>query len=234
MAWANVKGFNFRSTAGFVTDGTNEISDLGGAYPRSVTIDGDTFNIGWSADNTANTRDRSATADRRMAGMGFIFNSDGAIKWRIDLPSLGQYRVRAALGDHDSARTILYRILDNTTALLTVGGAGVTTAADGFADASGVARTSESDWISNNVALTATFASTICYLEIGDATGTAPDVSAVAHFDIVQLAGNVSVTPPPGSDTLTGNAPTVTKANNTVLSPVTARRRIFLPTRRAA
>ncbi len=185
MAWTNVKGFNFRSTAGFVSDGPNETSDLGAAYPRSVTIDGDTFSVGWDSNITANTRDRSNTADRRMAGIVFRANATAGVnKWRIDLPVAGQYTIRLAMGDHDNARTLVYRILDNTTALLTVNS--VTTVADGFADASGVALASEAAWISGNVALTATFASTICYLEIGDATGSAPDITAVAHLDIVQ------------------------------------------------
>lgn len=194
MAWTNVKGFNFRNTSGFVTDGTNETFDLGAAYPRSVTIDGDTFNVGWDTSIAANTRDRSATADRRMAGIAFRTNSTAGVnKWRIDLPSAGQYTVRVAMGDHDNPRTnILYRILDNTTAISTVGSPGVATVADGFADAQGNAWGSEAAWISSNVAVTGTWATTTFFLEIGDASGINGDISVVAHLDIVQVSAGTT------------------------------------------
>jgi hypothetical protein len=189
MAWTNVKGFNFRATSGFVTDGTNQTYDLGAVYPRSVTIDSDTFNVGWASDTTANTRDRINSQGANFAGMNFRNNSSGAIKWKIDLPAAGQYTIRLALGEHDNVCNIFCRIFDNASVLSTVASGVSTNFANGFVDATGVARTSPSDWTTNNASVTLTFASQICFIEIGDPTAIGGGNSDIAHFDIVALSG---------------------------------------------
>jgi len=186
MAWTNVKGFNFRATSGFVTDGTNQTFDLGAAYPRSVTIDSDTFSVGWPVDATARARDR-AVQDPRLSGIISNANSAGEVKWRIDLPSAGQYTIRLAMGDQAGSNTVFFRIYDNSTVLATV--SNVATVANGFVDATGVARTSPTDWINNNASVTLNFATTICFIGCGDPSTIAGSFSSIAHFDIVQAGG---------------------------------------------
>jgi hypothetical protein len=77
------------------------------------------------------------------------------------------------------------------------------------------------------------------------------NLTTISQFTGTGVNAGLTITPPVGSDTLTGNTPTVTKRTNTVLAPFVARhggrvlepdrrihlpdRRIFLPTwRRAA
>jgi len=188
MAWTNVKGFNFRFTSGFVTDGTNQTYDLGAVYPRSVTIDSDTFNVGWAVDNTANSRDR-AVQDPRLSGIGFIGNSSGEIKWRIDLPAAGTYTIRLALGDQSATRNIFCRIFDNASVIATIANGVSTGAGNAFVDATGTVRTTPTDWTTNNASITLSFTSTTCFIGIGDPLNFGADISAIAHFDIVQAVG---------------------------------------------
>lgn len=190
--WLNAKGFNFRETSGFGPgDGTNETYDIGAAYPRSVTIDGDTFDVGWDASMAANTRDRDAAGDRRLAGIAFRGNSVAGVNtWRLNLPAAGQYYIRLAFGDNDNARTIHARLLDNTTALATWSGV-TTNAADAYMDSSGTVRTTEANWVSGNVETLFTFSTTTLFIEIGDSTGAGSDITALAHFSI-RSAGSSS------------------------------------------
>lgn len=66
--------------------------------------------------------------------------------------------------------------------------------------------------------------------------------SIIRSFSGTGLLSGVTITPPAGSETVTGNQPTVTPATNTVLTPFVARhrgivipeRKIFLPARKAA
>jgi len=218
MSWSNVKGFNFRESNAFVTDGTNEIPDIGQTYPRSVTIDSDTFNVGWDTDKTLATgtdqvRDRDAAIDRRLAGIAFIGNSSGASKYRINLPEAGQYQVRIAAGDADSARTLHFRVLDNTTQLVSY--QAVETATDQWMDATGVVRTSAADWVSNNAALTVTMSTTALIIEIGTVDGSGSNISALSHVSVVQTGGSSStVTPTTGSVVAEGRAPSVNPFTN--------------------
>jgi len=115
MAWD--KGFNFRGTSGYVTDGANETYVLlGDAYP--VTRNGVTF--GWLS--APSSGDRDSTIDRRLAGINYTAN-DGASQrdFQIDLPAAGDYIISLALGDHGFTQTYQYwRLLDNTTVLATI------------------------------------------------------------------------------------------------------------------
>lgn len=195
MAWTNLKGILYRETAGFVANGTNEAHDLGAAYPRSITIDGDMFDVGWDVDMTANTRDRDAAGDRRLAGIVFRGNSSAGVNtWRCNLPSAGNYYVRLGMGDNDNARTIYARILDNTTPLATFSGV-ATSAADAYMDSAGTVRTTEADWVSNNAETLLTFSTTTLFIEIGDATGAGSDITAISYFGIRQASSASGLSP---------------------------------------
>lgn len=80
---------------------------------------------------------------------------------------------------------------------------------------------------------------------IGSAGTETPSVSwsgaataAILTANFQQAVANTSVTPPVGTETVTGNTPTVTPATNTVIQTFVARRfstrKIFLPSRKAA
>jgi hypothetical protein len=191
MAWTNWKGFNFRDTAGFVTDGTNEedvsVAKGGGtaAYPYSETIDGDTFNCGWIS-GMGNMRDRNAGNDRRLAGCHFATNgtdSDGNRAFVIDLPAAGDYEIRLAFGD-TSGDDHYWKVFDDTTLLETVGPK--TNAANEWFDANGTNHTSSANWAANQTPKTYTFATTTCKIRIGHGgTGVA---TRIAHMAIRQSA----------------------------------------------
>lgn len=183
MSWANRKGFNFRSTLGFVTDGTNEqfVNEAFGAYPQSITIDGDTFNCGWeTAPAGGNSRDRNAAIDQRLAGIVFVSSGSADAVFRIDLPAAGNYKIRLALGDAGNANTQKAELRDTSTVLLTV--PNTATAIEEFIDASGVLQGSAATWVSSNVEVTYTFSTTILRVAVQAPSSVA---STLAHLSVV-------------------------------------------------
>jgi hypothetical protein len=90
--WA--RGFNFRDTAGYVTD-VSETYVLGAdTYPP--TRGGVTF--GW--DSAATGIDRDNTNDRRIAGIHYAF---GTLTFRVDLPNPADFLIHLGLGDTSQA-----------------------------------------------------------------------------------------------------------------------------------
>ena len=158
-----IKGFNFRATDTFVTDGANETYVLGEAYP--VTRNGITFGLDLIAD--INTRNRNAGNDRRLAGVNW--NSAVDVTFRVDLLTSGTHEIRVAAGDASySQATIYFELKDDTTIFATVDDLnGV--AANSFDDATGVERT-QAAWPGSNLAVSRVFASTIfrILMDVGD------------------------------------------------------------------
>lgn len=162
-------GFACRANAAFVTDLAPNTYLLGGTsgdnYP--VTRNGITF--GWDVDGATFTqgRDRDSGIDVRFAGTVFSVDVATPAPVRIDLPSSGGWTIRVALGDATYARTNLHLSLkDDNTEFATV--VGDTSGANQYIDATAVNRTSPADWVSNNVALSHTFTSTILRLVLGN------------------------------------------------------------------
>jgi len=152
-------GLNFRATAGYVTDGTNETYVVSDMYP--VTRGGVTF--GWNG--AINTRDR-ASAQGKLGGCHYVANNTSGRRFRLDLPSAGNYRIRIASGDPGSNNYSGGTIKDNATTLIAVSaGVAGSFGTNQFRDASDVTRTSAALWVANNVAVDVTFASTILYWE---------------------------------------------------------------------
>src|SRR5205809_595690 len=92
MSWD--KGFNFRDSIGYVTDGTNEtyVRDTGDVYP--VTRNAVTF--GWNSN--LGGADRNSAIDRRLAGLNY--SSPGtSFTFQVDLTAPGTYDISLALGD---------------------------------------------------------------------------------------------------------------------------------------
>lgn len=181
MPWD--KGFNFRATSGYVTDGTNETYVLAtDAYP--TTRNGSTF--GWS--NTANMdhRDRSTSVDRRLAGINFCAT---ATSFRVDLPSAVTFAISMAMGDNGSQQNFQTVILkDNTTTLTTIPPSGTAiTLIDHFLDPNNTDHTSAA-WPGSNTTYSAAFSSTIFNATLGGGGGNA----ALAHLFLSQstVTGN--------------------------------------------
>lgn len=128
MSWD--KGFNFRSTSVYVTDGTNETYvTAADAYP--TTRNGVTF--GWTA--AVSDANRDAANDRRLAGIHYQTSSRD---FQVDLPAAGDYLTHLGIGDsvdgggdHATAN-----VKDNTSSLFTA--TNVRTPAQRYTDASNV------------------------------------------------------------------------------------------------
>ncbi len=89
------QGFDFRNTAGFVTDPAGDTYVLATtAYP--TTVNGVTF--GWLQTPPVQARDRDAQLNPRLAGIDFATNGSPAT-FDVDLPSPGTYSLSLALGD---------------------------------------------------------------------------------------------------------------------------------------
>ncbi len=196
------KGINFRATAGYVTDPATDTYSLGEAYP--TTRGGVTF--GWATNKTAQSRDRSAGLVR-LGGIVFHTNGASTTTFRVDLPSAGTYRIRLAAGDTAAAQAQRILIKDNTTTLATLA---ASTPANQWMDATGVVRTSYSDWTSNNASVDLTFSTTTLILECGDAGGSGSNATSLSHFQFESVGDS---TPP----TLTGSI-TVTGTTDTTIS----------------
>lgn len=174
-------GINFRETAGFVTDGTDEV---GYVDTSSHSFNGFTYD--WTTGGGINTRDRSTTPDRRMAGLHFQ-SSGGPIILTVTLPATGDYEIRSAHGDYsnDTGHESL-NLKDNGTSFQSWDKPAGTTGANKWWDADGTTeRASDAAWVSGNVAVNRTFGSTAFTMEVGDAGS----LGSVAHLFVKQSAG---------------------------------------------
>lgn len=126
------QGINFRNTAGFVTDGTNEDYHIPsrGAYPWT-TAQGN--NVGYENGVNLTGRDRNAGNDRRIAGTGWVEDVSER-PFRIDLPSAGNYRVGCAGGEANYA-TDCEIWLEDSGGLIQSLCTGTTSGANQFKDA---------------------------------------------------------------------------------------------------
>lgn len=229
MAWSTAKGFNFRNTAAFVTDGVNETYVLPtDVYPTTRTIGGESVTFGWESVVAADGRDRSAASPYapELSGVTFIQPSDTPADsvFRVDLPAAGSYAINVAAGDQSGASKAFFEVDDTSTSLIAFGPTVVSAAS--FMDAAGTIRTA-SDWQANNVAVTKSFATTIFRLKVNKATvnesplahvtltasGTpsTPTITAVnSGASITEGATNVAVT---GTGFASGMTAAITQPN---------------------
>lgn len=167
-------GFDFRATAGYVTDvAPNTYVLASDTYPTSRGG----FTFGWESTTGLDSRDRSTGVDSRLAGINFKPNSDTVTDtFRVDLPLAGTYNIRLALGDGTtSAQTNYVVVKDTSTALITF--APIATGGN-FADAAGNLW-SPANWPANNVAVSEAFATTILRIVIG---GTVDSLSSCIAY----------------------------------------------------
>lgn len=174
MPWD--KGWNFRQTSGYVTDGANETYAItSDTYP--TTRNGATF--GWTVAPSGD-RDRNSALDRRIAGIAF---GSGVGTFRVDLPATGSYSIRLAMGDSTTAQTASKVLIkDNTSTVLTIGPHNPDGA--GHYDATNTYR-SNAAWPGSNVAASLSFATTTLFLTLEVATTN----SVIAHLFVSQTGG---------------------------------------------
>lgn len=182
MAWD--KGFNFRASSGYVTDGTDCTYVLG-TETTATTRNGATFQFTTST-AAAQPRDRTTSGDSRLSGCVFVGSGTSTENWRLTLPATGAYDIYLAAGDQGNEQTIKLRVLDDTTAFITIADVG-TGAVDQYVDATGAVRT-RTQWIADSARggtkVTRTFSSTILNVEIQ------PPVTAscpLAHLFVSQV-----------------------------------------------
>ena len=190
-AWTTQKYVNLRATQTYVPDDANQTSlnddDVGfGVYPISVTLDGDTFDIGWVTD-LPQYRDRDSGADPRLAGIHFANNDGTNVRTlRINVPA-GNIGVRLAFGDAANDRTYTeWAIYDDTSLLDTNVYASTITAGQWF-DANEALHTSNANWIANNTEKTYAISSGILLIKIGSVAAQT-DVTALATVGVRQIS----------------------------------------------
>ena len=176
-------GFDFRNTAGFVTDPSGDTYVLPTmAYPTKTN--GVTF--GWLSTSLVQGRNRNAALDPRLAGINFVNNGTPAT-FDVDLPSAGTYSLVLALGDagYESCWVkCQVQFLDGGTVLATVTGGTINMGY--FYDAKdGV--WSAAAWPNNNLSQQVTLAGTRLTVVVGTSKSTG-DSTPIAFLGVSQVA----------------------------------------------
>jgi hypothetical protein len=180
-------GFDFRATQSFVTDPAYATFASSANYPTTLSINGQLITFGWESQSAGYlTRDRSTSADPRLAGISCQLNDGTTSVFRVDLPATGTYSIGLSAGDGfgfgqsnhmaiGSANSNLFSVYAVTSS--------------NFADATGTIW-GVSAWSGSNVAVQKTFGSTILRLTLG---GTADiSYSCVTHLRVTSVQGAVS------------------------------------------
>ena len=109
------KGFNFRQTLGYVTDGAGDI------FVDPTDVYGSSPGYGWDASLGSNARNRSTANGPRIAGIHF---TSAARYFRFDLPrGPGKYRIKAGFFDPGgSSNKVNWDIQDGTTTIQEIRG----------------------------------------------------------------------------------------------------------------
>lgn len=211
QAFAWTEGFNFRDTSAYCTDpadtqGAYSPDNNGGTSNDTIyatTAGGVTFGFS-STPDVDNRRDRDSGVDCRLAANNGHTNGDATpLRFRVDLPSTGTYRIRLAIGNTSgTSDDPIVKILDNVTVKNTISFSG-TMSSGHFLDAGGNDRTSAADWVSNNASIDVTFASTTFWLEIGGTSSTG--YTNIAHLNIEDVPAPTPTPTPTASPSPTAS-----------------------------
>jgi hypothetical protein len=190
--------FDFRKTAGFVTDPSCGVPVLLDTYPTTYTnANGDSLNAGWLTTIPGHPEDSAAGNDPRIAGDYFHAAAESANQqtFQGDLssgsaPGSGAYTIDLAAGGAAFGYTSTFTLQDSATVLIT--GTGTTLAAGHFEDATGADVAATVNWTGTTV--NKTFATTTMKLIMG-----AINFSAIAHLRLTKAGGG-----PPPQRSLTG------------------------------
>jgi hypothetical protein len=179
------QGFDFRSTASFVTDPPGDTYVLAGtAYPTKVN--GVTF--GWVNTSLVQSRNRSTSVDPRLAGINFATNGSPATFY-VDVPASGTYNLALALGDAGWQECWVgcqVQFLDGSTVLATVTTGSMNL---GFFDDAQGNVWSAAAWPTNNVSQQVTLTGTRLTVVVGTNIASG-DYTPIAFLGVYQ------VTPP--------------------------------------
>lgn len=189
-----MEGFNFRATAEYVTDPTDTqyVNGTDPTYLYDYTNDGVTF--GLSTVSGLQARNRS-TSVPKLAGTVFVYNTADQVTFRVDLESTGNHDIYIAIGDYEYSNDNPYvQFLDDSTEIDVIDYSG-TLDGQHFIDAEGTEHTSAANWVSNNVAITHNFTSTIFYVKFGQPGTATSGSSAIAHLAIDPTAATGSIIP---------------------------------------
>jgi uncharacterized membrane protein len=175
------KGFDFRATAGYVTDPAGATYVLAStSYP--TTANGVTF--GWTNTALVQARDRSTSIDPRLAGINYATNGSPATFY-VDLPSAGTYNVSLAMGDGGYPQCwtqCQMKFLDGSTVLATVS-AGYT--APGYFYDATAHNWSAATWPSSNLSLPLTLTGSRLTIVVGSNNNTG-DITPIAFLGVQQ------------------------------------------------
>ncbi len=188
MSW--IKGFAFRSSAGFVTDGPTDtyvlVTDLFPTIRNGVTF-------GWLTTGVLLGVNGNAGVDPRLAGVNQfigIFAPPNQALFQVTLDAAVSTQIQIANGDIVNSRARQYwELRDNATVLTTFAAASVSVAT--FNDATGVNR-SAAAWPGSNAPLTAVFATTTFIFALGDASSP----SGESAVPIAYIGLSQTVAPP--------------------------------------
>jgi len=193
LSWQ--QGFNYRATAGYVTDPSNTTHVLATtAYPTQVG----TVTFGWLNTQLVYSRDRSTGVDARLAGINYVSNGSPATFY-VDLPSAGSYNLSLAMGDEGYTQCwtmCQVQFLDGSTVVGTItGNPLIATFNDAKDD-----NWSASTWPGSNLTLPINMSGTRLTMVVGT-TQNSGDVTPIAFLGITQNSGsaNFTVTPSPSS-----------------------------------
>ena len=180
------KGFNFRASSGYVTDGANTTYSIGEVYP--ITRNSVTF--GWDIDRTDSSRDRTTGNDARLAGIVFAANTSGSQthNFRVDLAATGTCTIRLGAGDGGTNQRVDLELLDNTTVFATVAN-NIAVGSNSFLDATGTSY-SAANWPGSNSTISHTFTSTILFVRLAGLSATT-DSSVIAPLFLSCTFGGV-------------------------------------------
>ena len=189
------QGFDFRNTAGFVTDPPGDTYVLPStAYPT----EGSGVTYGWVNTLSPQGRDRTSSQDPRLAGINFVANGAPATFY-VDLPSAGTYNVSLAMGDAGYEQCWVQcqiQFLDGSTVLgtLTKG----LTNENYFYDAQGN-NWSAAQWPANNLTQQFTLSGTRLIVVVGTSHSTG-DFTPIAFLGVAQASPpSFSLSPAPAS-----------------------------------
>lgn len=181
-------GWDFRATLAGATDPANVDFNGSTANDSGTSSGGIPWN--WVVPGSILTRDRAGASDPRLSGIIAVPSGTSASIFTVTLPAIGQYDITLALGDHDNLQTINFDILDNGSLLFNVATNLTTAAANHFVDATGVERTADTDWVTNNAKKRLTFTTTSAGFRINSPSG---NNSCLCHLNIEAVAAAPAV-----------------------------------------
>lgn len=193
------QGINFRNTEAY-RSGEDAASSGGNGwcypgpsggtqdYPQT-TAQGNS--VGWETSASSyGGRNRQLSYDVRLAGWGGDDSGTNVVRdFRVTLPAAGDYLIRMAMGDSDSAKDCDCEIIDTSSSLGVII-SGNTGAASSYRDAGNNIRT-HTAWPGSNSSVTKTFGTTICRFRVGLTTSTQSTWTAHIYIESAAASGIV-------------------------------------------